>query len=268
LKTARVGIFAVGAIGGSIALRARDRGATVIGFDRDAAALEEARSIGAIDAVASEGELSRDVDVLAIAAHLEPTLREIARLKHASGGSARLIVDVASVKLPVVRAAEGLRDFVATHPMAGTERSGVRAARADLFDGRPWAYVPSGDDERDRRARQFIESMGAIPVAMAADEHDRAVALASHLPQLVASCYAVLLRADDDARRLAGPVARELLRIAGMSFEMWRDILKANAAEIEPALRSLITQLEAAADALARGDAEDLRLLFGEPRLR
>ena len=126
--------------------------------------------------------------VLVIAAHLEPTLREIERLASASAPTPALIVDVASVKLPVV-ARRGLRNFVATHPMAGTERSGV-AARADLFDGRTWAYVPSGDENLDRRARRFIESMGAVPFAISAEDHDRAVALTSHVPQIVASCYA------------------------------------------------------------------------------
>jgi prephenate dehydrogenase len=263
LKRRTVGIFGVGAIGGSIALRARRGGATVIGFDRDAAALAQARRLGAIDAVTEAEEASRDVDILFTAAHLEPTLKEIERLQIAPGTRANLIVDVASVKLPVVRAAARLRNFVATHPIAGTEQSGAGAARADLFEDRPWVYVRSGDEELDERARGFIESMGAVPLEMAADEHDRAVALTSHLPQVVASCYATILRAaDDDAKRLAGPVARELLRIAGMSFDMWRDILRANAANIEPHLRCLAAELQTAAAALARDDVESLASLF------
>lgn len=262
MKRRTVGIFGVGAIGGSVALRARSDGATVIGYDCDAAALEEARTLGAIDAVAKAEDLARDVDVLVIAAHLEPTLKEIERLVIAPGTRAGLIVDVASVKVPVVRGASGLRNFVATHPMAGTEQSGVGAARADLFEDRPWVFVPSGDEELEERARGFIESMGAVALAISAEEHDRAVAVTSHLPQIVASCYATLLRADDDAQRLCGPVARELLRISGMRLGMWRDILRANAANIEPHLRRLAAELETAAAALARDDVESLAALF------
>jgi len=251
--TATVGIFGVGAIGGSIGLRARRNGARVIGADCDAAALELAREVGAVDDIASAEQLPKIVDVLVLAAHLQPTLDEIERLKAVGGSMPSLIIDGSSVKLPVVQAASGLRNFVATHPMAGTERSGARAASADLFDDRTWAYVPTGDDALDARAREFIESMGAIPFGISAEEHDRTVALTSHVPQIVAWCYAKLLRAQGvDVEKLCGPVARELLRISGMSDAMWRDILSANANNIEPQLRELAGELRDAAVALRR----------------
>jgi prephenate dehydrogenase len=265
LSFGSVGIFGVGAIGGSIGLRARSNGARVVGADRDETALEEARRRGAIDAAAPALELPSMVSVLVIAAHLEPTLREIERLASVRNEQLVLVIDVASVKLPVVRAAAGLGNFVATHPMAGTQRSGVAAARADLFEGRAWAYVPAEDDELNSRVQAFIASMGAVPFAISAEEHDRVVALTSHVPQIVASCYAELFRAvGSDAERLTGPVARELLRISGMSFAMWRDILAANAGNIEPQLRALVRQLDSAADSLARGDVAALKPLFGE----
>lgn len=244
--TDTVGVFGVGAIGGSIGLRARQNGERVVGADYDETALEAAREAGAIDDVVTAEELPHAADVLVLAAHLQPTLDEIERLKRASGLMPELILDVASVKAPVARAASGLQNFVATHPMAGTERSGAAAARADLFEARTWAYVPTGDDALDARARAFIESLGAIPFAISAEDHDRAVALTSHVPQIVAWCYAKLLHAQGaDAEKLCGPVARELLRISGMSSAMWRDILTANAANIEPQVRNLIEELEA-----------------------
>lgn len=177
-------------------------------------------------------------------------------------------MDVASVKVPIVSAARGLHNFVATHPMAGTELSGVAAASAELFAGCAWAYVPSGDEKLDARARAFIDSMGGVAIAMAAEEHDCAVAISSHVPQIVASCYASLLRADEGAaKRLCGPVARELLRISTMSFAMWRDTLSANAANIGPELRRLAAQLDVAADAMARDDVDSLAALFGNAHL-
>jgi prephenate dehydrogenase len=262
-----VGILGVGVIGGSVGLRARRGGARVLGADADAAALEDARAIGAIDEAVAAVELSGVCDVVVIAVHLDATLFELERLSASEGALPQLVIDVASVKQPVMRAAAGLHNFVATHPLAGSERGGVRAARADLFEGRPWAYVPTGDRELDERACRFIGSLGAIPLAIEAQEHDRAVALTSHVPQLVASCYAGLLRGSgDDPEPLYGPVARELLRISAMSFSMWRDILRANAANIEPQLRRLIWELEAVADALSRQDVESLREHFDSQR--
>lgn len=252
-----VGIFGVGAIGGSIGLRARRNGARAIGADSDSAALDVAREVGAIDKAATIEELPHAVDVLVLAAHLQPTLDEIERLKGASGPMPALVIDVASIKAPVAAASSGLQNFVATHPMAGTERSGASAARADLFEGRTWAYVPSGDDALDERAREFIQTMGAVPFAISAEEHDRAVAITSHVPQIFAWCYATLLRAQgDDAEKLCGPVARELLRISGMSATMWHDILTANATNIEPQLRALCDELKAAGNALSVGDGD------------
>lgn len=263
MSRSSVGIFGVGAIGGSIGLRVRGEGRYVIGADSNDAALEEALALGAIDARASVEEIPGAVDCYVIAAHVGPTLREIERLRSAPV-LATLIIDVASVKVPVAKAADGLPAFVATHPMAGTERSGVRAARADLFNDRPWAYVPSGDAALDQRATGFIDSVGGVPFAISAEEHDRAVALSSHLPQLLASCYAQLIASGEPvARELCGPVARELLRISGMSFNMWHDILEANAGNVERPLRDLIGKLELAANALAGDDIENLRSLFG-----
>ncbi len=185
-------------------------------------------------------ELVRIADVYVIAAHLDPTLLELSRLARAPAPVPPLTMDVASVKVAVVSAANGLRNFVATHPMAGTELSGVRAARAGLFEGCAWAYVPSGEEGLDERARGFIGSMGGVAIAMSAEEHDRAAAITSHVPQIVASSYASLLRADESAaKKLCGPVARELLRISTMSFTMWRDTLKANRSNIGPQLRRL-----------------------------
>jgi prephenate dehydrogenase len=252
-----LGILGVGVIGGSIGLRARGNGVQVVGADSDPVALDTARNVGAIDAVVAPEMLSRLADIVVIAAHLEPTLREIARLANEPSGPA-LLLDVASVKVPVAGAAKALSNFVATHPMAGSERSGPSAARPDLFEGCSWAYVPTGDRELDARACRFIESLGGIPVAMTAEEHDRLVALTSHLPQVLALCYARMLRAaGENAEQLCGPVARELLRISGMSAAMWGDILQANAHNIEPELRRLSRELDAAADALAHSGRAD-----------
>ena len=247
-----LGIFGVGLIGGSIGLRARCNGAWVVGWDCDPSALEAALALGAIDAITEAQELYRTADVVVIATHLESTLDELGRLAREPQSQPTLVVDVSSVKAAVVRAARSLKNFVATHPMAGSERSGVAAARADLFDGCSWAYVSSGNEALDEHACELIRGSGGAPLAIEAEEHDRVVALKSHLPQVVASQYAALVyRREPDARQLCGPVARELLRIADMNPAMWREILKANAHNVEPLLHRLATELQAAADAIS-----------------
>ncbi len=253
-----LGIFGVGLIGGSIGLRARRNGLEVLGYDSDPAALEEARAAGAIDTIVTRDEVSERAGVLVIAAHLGATLRESERLRERGDAPCALILDVASVKSPVVAAAQGLKNFVATHPMAGGERSGASNARADLFEGHPWAYVPSGDAKLDIRACDFIVSLGGVPLAMSAEEHDRIVAITSHVPQVFAYRYARLLREKEgNAERLCGPVAREMLRIASMNPVMWGEILSANATNVESDLRRLAAELEAAADELSAAGLPD-----------
>ncbi|MFZ0681394.1 MAG: prephenate dehydrogenase/arogenate dehydrogenase family protein, partial [Candidatus Cybelea sp.] len=242
-----LGIFGVGLIGGSIGLRARRNGLHVIGYDSDPLALEEARVAGAIDVVESFDELPRRTDVLVIAAHLGATLSEIERLRERSDAVCTLMLDGASVKTPVVAAGRGLKNLVATHPMAGSERSGASNARGDLFEGRPWAYVSTGDEDLDARACNFIESLGALPLAIGPEDHDRIVAITSHVPQVVAYCYTRLLQEENGAEQVCGPVARELLRIASMDPVMWREILSANATNVESDLRRLAEELELAA---------------------
>lgn len=245
-----LGIFGVGVMGGSIGLHARGNGVYVIGYDVDPAALDAASEVGAIDAAVAPETLAREADTLVLATHLEPTLRELERLAGRPHTPA-LVLDVTSVKVPLAAAAAGVANFVATHPMAGSERNGPGAARADLFDGCSWAYVPSGDANLDALAREFIRWCGGFPMATSAEAHDSIVALTSHLPQIVASCYAALLgESESEAQQLRGPVARELLRISDMNAPMWRDILRANAHNVEPELRRLAGALISAADAL------------------
>jgi len=250
IEPGTLGIIGVGSIGGSIALAAQRRGWSTIGYDRDP--------------LASDCESPRDVydraDVLVIATHLESSLRLLRELAVTPPARARLILDVASVKVPTLDAAAGLAYFVASHPMAGTERSGRAAASAELFDGRAWAYVPSGDGALNERARAFIEQLGARPFAVDPYVHDRVVALTSHVPQVAASAVAAHVRelaqnaGEGVVDALCGPAARELLRLSRSGVDMWRDILHANAAEVAPQLRTIAEELLAIARALEDGD--------------
>ena len=153
---------------------------------------------GAIAAVApSVRELARACDVLVLAMPLDGILA-LVRDFVAAPPAAALTLDVASVKVPVAEAARGLEGFVATHPIAGSERSGPSAARADLFDGRTWTIDAAAAPDAARRRRGFVRELGARPIAIGNAEHDREIALASHLPQVLSVALGMRL---DEMRR-------------------------------------------------------------------
>ena len=251
-----LGILGTGRIGSSVGLAARRAGHGTVGWDPDASAAHGARSAGAIEReAASAGAVAAEADVIVVAAPLPATLVLLGNFPPAP--HATLVTDVASVKRPVVAAAAGLRNFVAGHPLAGRERTGPGAASADLFDGRAWAYVPPNEPSLEARAREFIESLGARPVAVSAERHDAIVAFTSHLPQVASSALGAMLAeraADPLAISLSGSGMRSMTRLAGSSWEMWEGILAANAAPVAQEVRALADILRSVADALEAGD--------------
>jgi len=170
-------------------------------------------------------------------------------------------IDIGSVKtkplLDVSRSEIPAGNFMATHPMAGREVGGAESARADLFQSRTWVYIPNDldgkpvDPELLTYGLWLIKALGAVPVAMQAAEHDRAVALISHLPQAVASLLAgQLLLGDRAALELSGAGLRDTTRIAASDPALWDEILASNSAEIAPLLISLQSDLTALIEAL------------------
>ena len=245
----RVAIVGRGLIGGSIELRARGLGWKVRWHDP---ADPESRSFE--EAIAK-------AQTIVVAAPLGATLAILERL---AGADARLVIDVASVKVPVAAAGRAVRGFVATHPMAGKERGGVENADAELFVDRPWAYVPSGDAEADPRARDFIAAMGATAFAVDAAAHDRALARTSHLPQLVGYALAASIAELDAGLResASGPVARELLRIAKSDRALWDEIFAANAGNVAAEARALAGRLAELAASLEAGGGPSTTLRY------
>jgi len=240
-----LGIIGTGMIGSSVGLAARQRGWNVLGYDVFTLSAGLAIDAGAVERVASRDEIYAACEVIVIAAHVAATIDELAALRLRSLRDDQLVIDVASVKAPIIRAAAGMHAFVATHPMAGSERSGPQAARADLFTERTWCYVPGEDAARTERARSLIEGFGAVPFAVDAQEHDAIVALTSHLPQLLAYAFTQRvgdLRAAHDPAlvdALCGPAARELLRLGRSSPQMWNDIFAANGEAVQGELERL-----------------------------
>ena len=156
------------------------------------------------------------------------------------------VTDVTSVKAePLAAAVAAGADpgrLVGGHPMAGRETSGAAAARHDLFDDRVWVISPlaESDPERVVTVRDLVVTCGAVPVVMAPEEHDRAVALTSHAPQLLSSLLAArLLDADPEAVAVSGQGLRDMTRIAASDPALWRSILDANADSVADVLRDL-----------------------------
>ncbi len=263
----RVAIFGLGLIGGSLALalRARrsdiavqaiDHGA-VLGHEAARAAVHE---LIAVDDATAVDAAVRAADLVVLAAPVRaicgalPGILESARVATDCGSTKRAVADVA--------AASARRDrFVPGHPMAGRPGSGIEQASADLFEGRRWIVCAeaSAADAVDT-VESLIRIVGAQPVRMTVAEHDRAVALTSHVPQLVASALKVLAERRN-AEPAAGPAFASATRVAGGSDAMWADIFATNADEVAGALRELATELEQAALELERAPAAPARVL-------
>ncbi|MDQ1129014.1 prephenate dehydrogenase [Microbacterium sp. SORGH_AS 888] len=168
-----------------------------------------------------------------------------------------VVTDVASVKLePYLALRErgaDLHRYIGSHPLAGRERGGAIAARADLFVGRPWVVCRDSETSAADLARVegLALDLGATPIEMGPEEHDRSVALVSHTPQLVASLLAArFVDAPDGALSLAGQGVRDTTRIAASAPELWVQILDANAAPVVEVLDALAADLATVADAL------------------
>lgn len=248
-----VGIAGVGLIGASIGLRATACGYDVLGWDRDPAAAGVAFERRAIARIAPTfAQLAERAETLVLATPLDGTLSLLRELARYPPG-ATLVLDVASVKGAVARAAAPLPAFVATHPIAGSERSGPAAARADLFAGRIWTYDPGAADVAVTACRAFIGDMGARPYALANEEHDRIIALTSHLPQVLAVVLGARLGPElerPDVVALCGTGIRSMLRLGESAWPIWRAIVEANGGSIAQEVRKLAGDLSAVADAL------------------
>jgi prephenate dehydrogenase len=262
-----LGIAGVGLIGGSIALRAHTAGWNTVGFDRDAASLDAARAAGALDDVASGlAALASRCDVIALALPIDATIAALHDVPELA--RPRLVFDVASVKAPVARAAAGLPNFVASHPLAGREIGGFGAADAGLFEGRTWVLDPAAPAAARAELTGLIAAFGAHAVALAPDDHDRLVAVTSHLPQALAVALGARLAAaaDADPRAYAvcGPGIASMLRLARSPVDLWSAIFAANAAPLAGELRALAHALDAAAVALEKGDVGTLASYFAD----
>jgi prephenate dehydrogenase len=273
-----VALIGVGLIGGSLGLairRARLAGEAV-GYDLDRAALARARKRGAIDgAAATATEAVRGAELVVLATPVgsfETIVKECA----GSFAPGALLTDVGSVKGALIGRIEALLpaqvSYLSAHPLAGREQSGIDVASPTLFKGSRCVVTPGNRSRSDdvRRLTRLWEGIGATVVTMPPDEHDRFLAVVSHLPHLVAyalvTCALELAGRDPGLLELTAGGFRDFTRIAASSPEMWRDICLENRRQIVAAVEQYQAILERFRQMVASGDGAALERTFAQAR--
>ena len=257
-----VKVVGAGLLGASVGLGLSTRGVEVTLEDASPTALALARDLGA-GAAAKTGD--PEPALVVVATPPDVTARTVAEQLRAHPGA--VVTDVASVKSAVLtelarlpeQERPGWERYVGSHPMAGRERSGPSGASADLFAARPWVITDGGSSSRAAvlAVRALAVDLGAIPLALSPAEHDEAVALVSHLPQVAASLVAgALAGASDSALALAGQGVRDVTRIAAGNPTLWSAILAGNAGPVADVLRGLQRELTEVIGALEAAAAQ------------
>lgn len=258
-----VGIVGLGLIGGSIGLALRDPDRVLIGYEPNPANAKVAIERFCVDRVANLEEVA-EADVIFVAvppANLESTLNYLADHKRPD----TVLTDCTSVKEAAVNWALRTQEmqFVPGHPMAGHEKNGPSYASAWLFRGARWLLTPLPQTELKavRQVSDLVRTMGAVPILMGAEEHDRNVAIVSHLPHAFAG---VLVQMAESIRpnELSGGSWKDLTRVGGVDPQLWTQIFLGNAGQLKHILRESSTQLSALADSLEANDEHAIRAFF------
>lgn len=275
-----VAIVGTGLIGSSFGLALRQAGfaGRILGVSSERS-LRAAIECKAIDEGATLESAAAQADLVYLSQTISAIIDTLPRLAACLKPGA-LVTDAGSTKRTIVQAAAPLGDaFIGGHPMAGKASRGAAGAEASLFDGRPYILTPSSpeqmDDPRVRSLANWIERAGARLVILTAAEHDRLVARASHLPQLLSTSLASTLEQSahpDAIASVSGPGLRDMTRLALSSHDIWKDILATNGDEIAAALALIEHRLAdlrqgldgaAAESAFAAGRNFSLRLRPG-----
>ena len=266
----RLGIIGTGLIGASVGLAAKRAGVEhVAGYDLSEAGAETAKARGAIDERCAQPEefLADGVDLVVVAV---PVLALSTTLSHVlEDDRDSAVTDVGSAKSTLAAAIQDPR-FVGGHPVTGSEAHGPEHATADLFDGATWFLTPTThtDPKHYRLVHGFVSALGATPVAIDPEAHDRLVALTSHLPHALAN---VLVNQAGSGRieghdplAAAGGSLRDMTRVAGANPRIWVDIFLENAEPLQESLAEHRRRIEQLEGALRSRDAGFLGRWIGE----
>lgn len=271
--TGSVAILGLGLMGSSIGLALKQRGfkGEVRGYARRAETCAKALELNVVDfASADIGEAVRGADlaVLCVPVLTIPKLTEAA-LPHLKSGA--VVTDVGSTKSELQQIMRELfagsdAFFVGSHPIAGSEKTGVEAGFADLYEGRLTVVVPNPDAPAQAadKVRMLWEACGSFVQEMAADTHDSIIARTSHLPHLVASTLVLAVARSEHYAEFCGTGFRDTTRVASGSPEMWRDIVSTNSTAIIREAHALKRELDGLIGLLEAGDPDRIEAWLRE----
>ncbi len=258
-----VEVVGVGLIGTSVALAARRAGLDVVLTDTSPEHIRTAKGLGA-----GRPREAGDQPQVVVVATPPDLLGPVIRQALDEAGPDTVVTDVGSVKdAPLAAVADHPRaaQYVGSHPMAGSERSGPLASSATLFDGRPWAVVPDRGADPDAvwLVEQLVAECGGVVVRLSPQEHDKAVARTSHVPHLMSSLVAgTLAGAAPDHLALSGQGVRDVTRVAAGDPSLYSQIIGGNAAAVASLLAEVRSRLDLVIEAVAAGDRVGLQSLL------
>ena len=265
----KITIIGCGLIGGSIglALKKNHYCKQVFGVDKQQV-IEKAIQSGAIDRGSDRIEESlENTDMVILATPVRDIIELLNKLKPLLSKRC-LVTDTGSTKSDIMKEAENVfgenDDFIGGHPMAGSEKGGIEYAHADLFVGKPYIVIPRIGNSKFAALKMssFINQIGAVEIKMEAAEHDRAVAIISHLPQLISVMMTNMLGSlveennNEQYFRISGNVFNEMTRVANSPFSIWQDIYQTNAEWTVAFIEELENLLEKAKEKIIRNPAE------------
>ncbi len=264
----RITIIGLGGIGASVGLALQHSAleCAVLGYDVNPDAAREALQVGAVDQLAERLAECADAALILLATpplaipevfqQLAPYLRP-----------ETVLTDVVSVKSPLLRWAEQYLPypsrFVGGHPIAGTEHHGIRAARADLFQGASWVLTPTEQTDPDalQRVQAFAQTLRAVPLTMDAAQHDHEFALLSFVPHALAFSLVALHR-ENPTQLQGGGSWRSATRVAQSDPALWAQLMALNREPTRRWLEQLIERLQQLTDTLQRDDPEAIQQLL------
>jgi cyclohexadieny/prephenate dehydrogenase len=270
-----VGIIGCGLIGGSIALRAFACGLDVVVYDNDPKVMELATEYG-LTTAPSPGRACNNRELVILATPIDHLLDVLPAIRpYLSPGT--IVSDVGSIKTASRAFSSSLKDLgvhvVPSHPMFGSEHSGLKSASAELLNGGRWLLCAPPDDVETKRIASLLLTLGASHTLYCPLEaHDSFVAVVSHFPQVSASLLAAIVGELEEemvpgALGAAGSGWRDTTRIADSSFTMWEPILAANNSLVAHALRRLSTRATELANNLEHGETTELAAVFADAHL-
>lgn len=273
----KIGVIGLGIIGGSLVKAISKKGLSdcIVAYNRNSDVTRLAVKEGTVHIAAWEiDESFRDCEIIFICVPVDVIPSIIQKLSGIVNKDC-ILTDVGSTKTDVMKALENIKipcRFIGGHPMAGSEATGYRPARHNLFENAYYILTPLKDTEEIyiEKLTDFVESLGALPIILRPEEHDYATAAISHVPHVLASSLVSTISDADDDRKLMHTLAaggfRDITRIASSSPEIWKSICLTNKENIILIIQRFMEKTKQYINALNNNDEEMLKTLFSDAK--